>query len=533
MRERRPQGRSRAPEARAARGGREATPPDFITDLQYTSDYYPHLAPPWMNYIAAINGYAPRQLERRFSYCELGCGQGFTAIVLAAANPAGRFFGVDANAEHVNNARRLAAACEVDNAVFMPCTIAQALREDIPPLDFIALHGVWSWVGEEAREDILRFVAQKLGPGGIVSNSYNALPGWATMLPLREMMVAYADHKGGSTVERLRHGLAYVKFMAQAGARYFERNPLAAKKLEELLRSDARYLAHEYLTPHWKPEYFSAVARRFKAAGLSFCGTYPAETNYSDLSIPQAFREFLGTAPDRETFEIHRDFAVDTRFRIDYYVRQPPAKRPDPLPASLRDGFVFALVSAPSQARAAVQVAGIRMEMAGRLVDPLVEALAEGPVTGAALMTRLGSGFSEQDVMRGLQCLILGRHVVPGARAPGRGRAQPFSKPNRGLLARAFAEPGDQAVLASTVAGGGLQFRTFDALALAGVLEAGAGGAIGWCLDFMNASGAVPGRRRQDGAAPEADWKAARAELERIVAGMDERTQNMVGRLGF
>ncbi|MGH8629327.1 MAG: methyltransferase regulatory domain-containing protein, partial [Burkholderiales bacterium] len=489
MRDRKPQGRSRAPESRAAKSAREAAPPDFITDLQYTSDFYPHLAPSWMNYIAAINGYPPRQLEGRFNYCELGCGQGFTAVVLAAANPAGRFFGVDANAEHVANARRLASACEVRNAVFMPCTIAQALDEDLPSFDFIALHGVWSWVGEEARDDILRFVAQKLNPGGIVSNSYNALPGWATILPLREMMVAYGDHKGGSTVERLRHGLAYVKFMAQTGAKYFERNPLAARKLEELLRSDARYLAHEYLTPHWKPEYFSAVARRFKAAGLSFCGTYPPESNYSDLCIPQPFRGFLGTAPDRETFEIHRDFVVDTRFRIDYFVRLPPAPRPDPFPASLRDRFFFTLVSAPEQARAAVQVAGVRMEMAGRLVEPLVEALAEGPVTGAALMARLGSGFAELDVMRGLQYLVLGRHVVPGARAPARGRPQPFSTANRELLARAFAQPTDQAVLASTVSGGGLQFRTFDALALAGVLHAGKGEAVGWCLDFMHARG--------------------------------------------
>ena len=54
-----------------------------ITDVEYTGDLFPHLAPARLAYIAAINSYRPPGLDGRFTWCELGCGQGSVGARLA------------------------------------------------------------------------------------------------------------------------------------------------------------------------------------------------------------------------------------------------------------------------------------------------------------------------------------------------------------------------------------------------------------------------------------------------------------------
>ena len=51
-----------------------------------------------------------------FAWCDLGCGQGVTAAILAATHPAGMFHGIDAMPAHIDHARRLAAAAAIPNA---------------------------------------------------------------------------------------------------------------------------------------------------------------------------------------------------------------------------------------------------------------------------------------------------------------------------------------------------------------------------------------------------------------------------------
>ena len=46
----------------------------YITDVEYTGDFHHHLAPAWLAYIAAINGFTAPPLNQPFTWCELGCG---------------------------------------------------------------------------------------------------------------------------------------------------------------------------------------------------------------------------------------------------------------------------------------------------------------------------------------------------------------------------------------------------------------------------------------------------------------------------
>ena len=45
-----------------------------------------------------------------------------------------------------------------------------------------------SWVGPPKRKALIDFAAAKLKPGGLLYVSYNALPGWAAVEPLRQLI---------------------------------------------------------------------------------------------------------------------------------------------------------------------------------------------------------------------------------------------------------------------------------------------------------------------------------------------------------
>ena len=125
------------------------------------------------------------------SYLELGCGQGFGALLLAASNPTWQVTAVDFNPAHIAEARRTAAAAGWTTSV--------SLRPTWPPwpkirsgaiyrtADFVRLHGVWSWVPAAVQAGIVRLLGEKLRPGG-VHVSYNALPGWQGALGMQRLL---------------------------------------------------------------------------------------------------------------------------------------------------------------------------------------------------------------------------------------------------------------------------------------------------------------------------------------------------------
>ena len=120
-------------------------------------------------------------------HCELGIGQGLSANIHAAST-AGKFFGTDFNPAHAAQAQELAAASDSDAKFFEDSFEEFANRDDLPQFDTISFHGIWSWVSDENRRHMLDIVRKHLKSGGIVYNSYNCLPGWAPVAPLRELL---------------------------------------------------------------------------------------------------------------------------------------------------------------------------------------------------------------------------------------------------------------------------------------------------------------------------------------------------------
>jgi SAM-dependent methyltransferase len=294
----------------------------YITDVSYIPGFYPNMAPVAMRYVATLNRVKPPAVSQGFRYLELGCGLGRALTTLAAANPHGEFVGIDVNPDHTAVVEKEIAAGQLSNARVLTADFGR-LPDDLGQFEFIALHGVFSWVSQEVRDQILAIAKERLAPGGLLLVSYNAMPGWAHLQPIRGILRQYAALRQGDSLQRIRDALAYLVYIRDKQAKYFVDNPRAAAYVDGLLKQDIRYLAHEYLNEHWTSFYFSDVAGMFGSAGLAFVGSLPVFTNFWDLCVRPEFQELFRTTSNRLVTEAHKDFCANTAFRWDVYAKAP------------------------------------------------------------------------------------------------------------------------------------------------------------------------------------------------------------------
>ena len=168
----------------------------YVVDTAYVHDFCRVQVPAMLSFAAlAKNVAAPGGRGEALTYCDLGCGQGLTANIVAAANPRASVFAADFNPTHIAGARSLARAAGLENIEFREADFAELSNDaSLPDFDIIALHGVYSWIGAEHRQAIVALIRRRLKPGGLLYISYDAMPGWAGMAPLRQLMVSCRRH---------------------------------------------------------------------------------------------------------------------------------------------------------------------------------------------------------------------------------------------------------------------------------------------------------------------------------------------------
>src|SRR5690242_16785110 len=108
----------------------------YATDVPYLRDFKPMLAPAWLDHVALVAGIEPPDRHYGFAWCDLGCGQGVTAAMLAATHPSGKFHGIDAMPMHIDHARGLGAAAGISNVCFHAADFAVAIDLELPLFDY-------------------------------------------------------------------------------------------------------------------------------------------------------------------------------------------------------------------------------------------------------------------------------------------------------------------------------------------------------------------------------------------------------------
>lgn len=294
----------------------------YVTEAGYTFGYYPELSPIRAQLMLTAAGIACPHIQVA---CELGFGQGVSIGIHAAASDA-QWHGTDFNPEHVAQARELAQAAGVRMHVEEDDFAAFAARGDLPDFDFIALHGVWSWISPEHRRTLTGFIDRRLKPGGVVYASYNTLPGWGPVLSLRQWMLRHStflDAPAQPIAQRIERAAASARALQSVAPGFGAIPGQKDGAIGELAGQDLRYLAHEYFNRDWHPMHFDEIAAELAAAKLQFaCGANALE-HVPALELSAEQQAFLARYPDTVTRELAKDIMLDRKFRRDYWVKGP------------------------------------------------------------------------------------------------------------------------------------------------------------------------------------------------------------------
>jgi len=294
----------------------------YVTDINYTVGYYQEFSPVWLAATSTLLGYRAPPLDKPYAYAELGCGQGFGIALLAAANPLGRFFGFDFNPGQIAHGRRLAAESGLVNLELHDLSfqqLATAPEGAWPGFDFIALHGIYSWVSRDNQLAIIEFIRRFLKPGGLVYVSYNCAPGWASMAPLQRLMRLHAgSHPARSDVQG-REALAFLQRLKEGGAAFFNVHSDIAPRLEAAAKLDSHYIPHEYLNNNWTMIDFANMAEDCARAKLTYLGSATLVENLENLSVPAPLLPLLKAETDPTMRQTMLDYASNKAFRRDIY----------------------------------------------------------------------------------------------------------------------------------------------------------------------------------------------------------------------
>lgn len=446
----------------------------YVTEIEYIADCFPDLAPAHLNLALLHRGIAFPETEAGFNYLELGFGQGVTLTMLAAMQPQGRFYGNDFNPSHVLGARALADSAALDNLELFEDSFAELLARDLPPMDYIVLHGIYSWVSTENRAHILALIRKLLKTGGVVYVSYNAQPGWAPKAPMQRAMLEFAARHGAETLaERFGAAREFLKSLEQAGAAYFVHNPVAQEQLAGLWDLNDAYLVHEFASENWVALHHADVVRDMAAAKLGFAGSTTLANNFPLFSIPPEAAALYQSAKDPAMREMTRDFAVNTQFRRDIFVRGARHLEPADLDAGYRQlRLALRRPLADCAFDAHLPVGAVTLDRAA--CEPILAELAKGPRTVEMLAALPAlSGLHPSVCVDTINLLLCLRYLVAvqptepsepsELTAAMRERADAI---NRAMLARAVAGR-YVAALASPVVGSGIEVERGDVLFLA------------------------------------------------------------------
>lgn len=341
----------------------------YVAEIGYLYGYYGELNPRRCQLAFLHSGLQPPQI---YNACELGFGQGVSINLHGAASGI-PWFGTDFNPAQVSFAQDLAA--QSGAAVHLADdTFADYVRRDgLPLFDYIGLHGIWSWINESNRQVIVDFIRCKLKPGGIVYISYNSQPGWAAMIPWRELLTTHANRMGAPGLPiaaRIDQAMGFARDLMAANPLYAQANPIVAKRFEDMGKQDRHYLAHEYFNRDWLPMSVMQLSAQLKEARLDYACSAHYLDHIDALNLTSEQQQLLSKIHDPIMKEMVRDFCMNQQFRRDYWSKGLRRLAPLEQAAALREHVVI-LTQHPQD---------ISLKIKGALGEAVMNESVYGPI---------------------------------------------------------------------------------------------------------------------------------------------------------
>jgi SAM-dependent methyltransferase len=292
----------------------------YVADIGYTYGCYVELNPLRVK-LAFLN--AGLHYPEIGTACELGFGQGVSTNIHAAASIT-TWYGTDFNPAQAAFAKELGETSTAHVNLYDESFAEFANRDDLPEFDYIGLHGIWSWISDENRSVIVDFIRRKLKVGGVLYISYNTQPGWAAMVPMRDLLTEHSEIMGRSgmgIVNRIDEALAYVDRLIATNPIYLRNNPQIVDRIRKIKEQNRNYIAHEYFNKDWLPMPFSKMADWLSDAKVQFACSANYLEHVDSINLTEEQQELMKETPDEMFRQTVRDFMVNQQFRKDYWVK--------------------------------------------------------------------------------------------------------------------------------------------------------------------------------------------------------------------
>ena len=432
----------------------------YVTDKAYVHDFCRVQTPPMLALAALCGGVqAPGGAGEALAYCDLGCGQGYTANLIAAANPAVQVLGVDFNPSHIANARALAQAARLSNVDFRETSFEEiAADPTTPQFDVMAMHGVFSWISAKNRRALVALIARRLKPGGLLYVSYDCMPGWAAVAPLRRILARhFAPRPGMASPAALERAIAYYDSLRGSEARFHRLFPNVDAQIERLKKMPRAYLAHELLTRDWEAFSFGDVAGELAEAKLVYVGSAHLTDGVDRVNFTEAQQTLLAGLDDPILQEETRDMLLGRQFRRDVFAKGVTATSQAHLRARWLDTRL-AMTSPERGFDMTFETPVGKLQLRSDVHGPLIDQLHKGPITVREAIESSPQPAANWGSITDVIKILVGRgDLQPALPAEGdSARTASVRAFNNAVLARAMDSP-EFGYLASPVTGGGVR----------------------------------------------------------------------------
>jgi SAM-dependent methyltransferase len=427
----------------------------YNMSVGYSYGFFREMAPDWLDLCVRLADHrAPARSGRSGRYLELGCGQGLGLCILAASNPDIEFLGIDLQPDHIAHAQALASAAGLANVRFVEEDFAR-LAADWPfgAFDYVALHGVLSWISASMREFVVRCLFHATHPGSLVYASYNAQPGWVATIPFQHISRLISETSGEPAASVLQKSTGLFDRLAAARAPIFQVLPALKPRVDAVKSRDENYFIHEYLNGSWEPLWHSEVASEFRSAQLNYAAAATMAESLLPAMLQPALRSVITEQFPDDLREDVQDLVINQAFRRDIFCRGARGGAGE----SVGDTRLYLIPSLEAGRSVTFQTAFGQMTLDYSVFGHIVEALAEGPRSIDELMSLPDpSALKTPRVIR----LLLHASIL-GVGAAGPRSAAGAQRLNE-VIARAASDGTPYSDLAAAALGSGIHVTAQD-----------------------------------------------------------------------
>ncbi|HEY1758842.1 MAG TPA: class I SAM-dependent methyltransferase [Bryobacteraceae bacterium] len=345
--------------------------------------------------VARLFGMEPAPVDR-CRYLEIGCGNGNHIVSMAYHLPESQFTGVDLAEVPIANGERMRDALKIGNLTLRAGDLRD-IGAEWGEFDYIATHGVYSWVSAEVRDALMRVCKERLAPNGVAFIDYSTLPGCYIRQFLRDLMLFHTRDTQDPN-ERLRQARWSLQFVAGSPLLPDAWRPLIESDVARLLELGDAWLFHDDFSTYNDPVYFHQFAAHAARHGLQYLG----EADPSEMfDTGGALKAVPGGLIEREQY---MDFLRVRRFRQTLLCHQSRTLKRGPLEDRM-DRFLFSSRCHPLEDGRIEGLREVRIIAKHDAVHRIAAALGEEyplPVSFDDLIPYCDSEAALRDILSGM-----------------------------------------------------------------------------------------------------------------------------------